>query len=48
MQLLSMVFILRGKYGDIEVNFIGKDDLLTNKKVSGRPQDDADAKNLEN
>lgn len=39
--------IIRGKYGDIEVNFIGKDDLLKNKKASGRPQDELDVKTIE-
>jgi hypothetical protein len=39
--------IIRGKYGDIEVNFIGKEDLLKNKKASGRPQDELDVKKIE-
>ena len=39
--------IIRGKYGDIEVNFIGKEDLLKNKKASGRPQDELDVKIIE-
>ena len=38
---------VRGKYGDIEVNFIGKIDLIKNKKASGRDQDKLDAKKLE-
>ena len=37
----------RGRYGSFEVNFIGKDDLIQNKKASGRTQDQADAENLE-
>ncbi|MCZ6632443.1 MAG: nucleotidyltransferase [bacterium] len=40
--------VVRGKYGSIEVNFIGRDDLLYNKRASGRPQDRADADILEN
>ena len=39
--------MMRGKYGDVEVNFIGKEDLLKNKKASGRPQDELDVKTLE-
>ena len=38
--------IVRGKYGKVEVNFIGKTDLIKNKKASGRPQDELDAKTL--
>lgn len=34
--------IQRGKYGTVEVSFIGKPELLINKKESGRPQDQAD------
>ncbi len=29
-----------------KVNFIGKTDLIKNKKASGRPQDELDAKTL--
>lgn len=39
--------IVRGKYGSISVNFIGKDDLIKNKKASGRTQDKLDLENLE-
>jgi hypothetical protein len=39
--------ISRGHYGDVEVNFIGKIDLIKNKKASGRPQDKVDAETLE-
>lgn len=39
--------MIRGKYGDVEVNFIGKEDLLKNKKASGRPQDELDVKIIE-
>jgi hypothetical protein len=38
---------IRGKYGDIEVNFIGRIELIKNKIASGRDQDILDAKNLE-
>ncbi len=39
---------VRGKYGTIEVTFIGKSDLIINKKASGRTQDLADLEKLEN
>ena len=39
---------VRGKYGDIEVTFIGQIELIKNKKASGREQDILDAKKLEN
>jgi hypothetical protein len=38
--------IVRGRYGLIEINFIGKDDLITNKEASGRAQDIADLEKL--
>lgn len=38
---------VRGNYSDVKVNFIGKAELLKNKKASGRDQDLIDAKNLE-
>ncbi|MBN2035846.1 MAG: hypothetical protein JW768_03810 [Chitinispirillaceae bacterium] len=38
---------VRGKYGDIEVNFIGRIELIKNKRASGREQDALDAKKLE-
>ena len=31
--------IVRGKYGKPDVNFIGKTDLIKNKKAAGRPQE---------
>ena len=34
---------LRGPFGETWVNFIGRNDLIKNKKASGRPQDIADA-----
>lgn len=37
---------LRGKYGDIEVNFIGKTELTQNKLSTNRTQDKADAEKL--
>jgi hypothetical protein len=36
-----------GQYGDIEVNFISKKDLISCKKKSGRKQDLADVEKLE-
>ena len=39
--------IVRGKYGEIEVNFIGRIELIKNKMASGRDQDLLDAKKLE-
>jgi hypothetical protein len=38
--------IVRGKYGKIEVNFIGKKELVKNKKATGRSQDRVDAEKL--
>lgn len=38
---------IRGQYGDIEVYFIGREDLLKNKKASKRPKDKLDAVELE-
>ncbi len=38
---------VRGKYGDVEVNFIGKMELIKNKKATGREQDKLDVKKLE-
>ncbi len=37
----------RGKYGSVEVSFIGKDDLIRNKRASARSQDIADIEKLE-
>ena len=39
--------IQRGRYGKIEVNFIGKIDLIRNKKSAGRAQDTVDVEKLE-
>lgn len=38
---------VRGRYGEIEVNFIGRIELIKNKKATGRDQDLVDAKKLE-
>jgi len=38
---------VRGQYGEIKVTFISKEDLITNKKASGRTQDIADLEKLE-
>ena len=38
---------VRGQYGEIKVTFIGKEDLITNKKASGHAQDIADLEKLE-
>lgn len=38
--------LIRGKYGDVEINFIGKDDLIKNKLATKRPQDNVDAEYL--
>jgi len=38
---------VRGRYGAVKVSFISKEDLITNKKASGRAQDIADLEKLE-
>lgn len=38
--------IARGKYGEVEVSFISKKDLIKNKKASSRAQDLADLEKL--
>lgn len=38
--------IVRGKYGSVEINFIGRNDLIENKQASGRAQDIADLEKL--
>jgi hypothetical protein len=38
--------VKRGYFGKVKVNFIGKIDLIRNKKATGRPQDTVDAKIL--
>jgi hypothetical protein len=37
---------IRGPYGNIEVNFIGRSDLIRNKQSTTRLQDKADAEEL--
>jgi hypothetical protein len=37
---------VRGRYGSVEVTFIGKEDLLRNKRVSGRHRDLGDVEEL--
>ena len=37
---------VRGQYGDVEVYFIGKDELLKNKNSTNRLKDKADAEEL--
>jgi hypothetical protein len=38
--------VVKGKYGDVEVTFIGKRDLIKNKKSTNRLQDKADLEKL--
>ena len=38
--------VVKGKYGDVEVTFIGKKDLIRNKKATKRLQDKADVEKL--
>lgn len=38
---------VKGKYGEIEVNFIGRNELIKNKRATGRKQDIADLELLE-
>ena len=38
--------LIRGKYGNIEVSFIGKSDLIKNKKSTSRSKDKADVEEL--
>jgi predicted nucleotidyltransferase len=37
---------IRGKYGKVEINFIGINELIKNKESTGREQDIIDAKKL--
>ena len=41
-----IITVVRGKYSDLEVNFLGINELIKNKEASGRPQDLVDAKKL--
>lgn len=38
---------VRGRYGDVEVTFIGKDDLVRNKRATGRQRDLGDVEELQ-
>lgn len=38
--------VVRGRYGNVEVTFIGKEDLLQNKRASGRHRDLGDIEEL--
>ena len=38
---------VRGRYGDVEVTFIGRDELLQNNRATGRTRDMADVEELE-
>lgn len=38
--------VVRGAYGDVEVSFIGRDDLIRNKRATPRTQDKADVEEL--
>jgi len=38
--------VVKGKYGDVDVTFIGKKDLIKNKKSTKRLQDKADLEKL--
>ena len=38
--------VVKGKYGDVEVTFIGKKDLIKNKRSTKRLQDKADLEKL--
>lgn len=37
---------VRGMYGEVEINFIGIDELIKDKESTGRDQDKLDAKKL--
>jgi len=37
---------LRGRFGDIEVDFIGREAFVRNKRAIGRPKDLADVEGL--
>ncbi len=38
--------VVRGRYGDVEVAFIGREDLLRNKRATGRHRDLGDVEEL--
>ncbi len=37
--------VVQGRYGSVEVTFIGRDDLIRNKRASGRHRDLGDVEN---
>ena len=39
--------VVRGRYGGVEVTFIGRDDLIRNKQASGRHRDLGDVEELD-
>ena len=39
-------YMVVGRYGDVEVSFIGKEDLLRNKRSTGRQRDLGDVEEL--
>ena len=38
--------VVRGRYGAVDVTFIGRDDLVRNKRASGRHRDLGDVEEL--
>lgn len=38
--------VVRGRYGNVDVTFIGKDDLIRNKRATGRQRDLGDVEEL--
>ena len=42
----ALKYSIRGKYGKVEINFIGINELIRNKESTGREQDIIDAKKL--
>ena len=38
--------VVRGRYGGVEVNFIGREDLLRNRRSTSRAKDNADVEEL--
>jgi hypothetical protein len=39
--------VVRGRYGTVDVSFIGKADLLRNKRATGRQRDLGDIEELQ-
>jgi hypothetical protein len=44
---LEFIELLEAEIGQINMKFIGKDDLIRNKAASGRPKDRIDLEELE-